>query len=918
MPVFLQKIYQLKRFENQNKFNGFRKAYPFFEFQSYSFQVNGNNLEVDFSFNLSEKYFFNPRLTFIGSDKIHFKEVAPEALKSLVFHIGMVELISYWKAACPPKILLRPHRLDEYQVNWWKKLYFHGLGEFFFLNGIETDIDGFMQIESAGEELSGFQFVPDKNKVIVPVGGGKDSVVTLELLKDSGKEILPLMVNPRPASERTVKSAGLPRDNVIIVNRMLDPLLLELNDHGFLNGHTPFSALLAFIGVMSSVVSGTGTIALSNESSASQSTVPGTMINHQYSKSIEFEEDFTAYIARYIHPEIKYFSFLRPVNELQIARMFSNFPWHFDGFRSCNVGSKTDTWCGKCPKCLFTYVILSPFISQNRLVRIFGKNLLEETTLENFLDELTGKVAIKPFECIGTPDEVRSALWHLNRWLGESKKPYLLERFIRDFPPPQEETDFKMLLENFDRNHLPEPEYEEILKNALATAANGFRKFLKRKLQKHDQVLILGFGKEGRSSYHLIRALFPEKKLGIADRQEDIAPDEKILNDKDLQLYLGNRYLDAIDDYGLVFKSPGVKLKNSSFKNTEKVTSQTGLFLQYFRDRTIGVTGTKGKSTTATLINHILRQTGRKAVLLGNIGFPAFDTIDDINHDTIIVFELSAHQLEHARVSPHVAVLLNVYPEHLDHFNSFEQYHRAKTNIFRYQLPGDIIIIGADQTLDKSVSHIRTFGTQKNPDAVFSGDHVQFGDEQFLINPENVPLKGEHNVLNIMAAMLAVKEFGVGFGQAFSALKTFKGLPHRLEYVGNYGGIIFYNDSISTVPQSTMAAVKTIPGVDTLILGGFDRGLDYKELVEFLKTTGIRNFIFLGKAGEKMARLYRKPPVTKQSLFSCTSLAEAFGIIAKHTGKGAVCLLSPAAASYDQFHNFEHRGDAFRKLAKGC
>ncbi len=905
----------MKKVDNQNKYDSFRKDYRFFEFQSYSFQIKNKNLEVVFSFNLSKKYFFSPRLTFQGNHEIDFEKVDPAALDALVFHIGMVELISYWKAACPPRVVIRPHKLAEHQIKWWKKLYFHGLGEFFYLNGIETDMERFMHIVTEGADLPGFAFEPDRSKVIVPIGGGKDSVVTLELLKDSGKKVLPLLVNPRPANVRTVEAARCSMKDSIVINRTLDPLLLELNDRGFLNGHTPFSALLAFIGALSQVASGAGYIALSNESSASQSTVPGTMINHQYSKSVEFEEDFISYVQKYLHPEIKYFSFLRPLNELQIAKLFSGFPWHYSGFRSCNVGSKNDTWCGKCPKCLFTFIILSPFISQNRLEQIFGRNLLEDDSLENVLDELTGKAAVKPFECIGTPDEVRGALWHLAARSGKEKRPVLLKNFLKDFPLPSGDSGFQYMLKKFDIHHFPETEFKDILKNALAEETLGFEKYF-QKIIENKKILILGFGREGRSTYRLIRRLFPLKKLGIADMDNSVVRDEMIRNDKTVKLHLGENHQKTLDDYDLIFKSPGVKLGNKE-NSSKKITSQTAVFLEYYRDRTIGVTGTKGKSTTVSLIQHFLQQAGRKTVLLGNIGLPAFDAIGEIDFDTVIIFEMSAHQLEDIKVSPHVSVLLKVYPEHLDHFISFDLYRQAKANIYRYQIPGDVLLVEENEKTGETTADKKLFGKSGNANARIIRDGLMFKNEKFLIDTEKIPLKGEHNLLNIMAAMMAADEYGVDYRKAFSALKTFKGLPHRLEYAGNYGGIDFYNDSISTVPQSTMAAVKTIPGIDTLLLGGYDRGLDYRELVEFLKITDIRNFIFLGKAGEEMERLFRKPPATRKSLFRCANLPEAFEIIAKHTKKGKACLLSPAAASYDQFHNFEHRGDAFKELAKG-
>jgi len=918
MPMMLQKTYQLKRTENQIKFNKLRTQYPFFEFQSYSFQLNNSNLEVEFLFNISKKYFFKPKLTFIGKEFLRFDNLDNELLQSFVFHIGMVELISYWKVACPPRVIIRPHGLNIEQIKWWKKLYFHGLGEFFYLNGIETDIDGFMHIEAEGEMSVHVNGKADKQNVIVPVGGGKDSVVTIELMKNSGLNVIPLIVNPREASVRTIEAARFSMGESAIVERTLDPFLFELNDRGFLNGHTPFSALLAFIGVLTAAASGSSYVALSNESSANQSTVPGTKINHQYSKSVEFEGDFRVYVSKYVCSGINYFSFLRPVNELQIARLFSNYPWHFSGFRSCNVGSKNDTWCGKCPKCLFTYLILSPFISQQRLKHIFGKNMLEDGSLSPVLDELTGKAAIKPFECIGTPDEVKMALWKLDNLIGANEKPDLLRKFLQDFKHPQHDEGFEMLLKQFDAGNFLDPQFKLLLEQALTGSTNGFGEFFRRQLKNHQKVLILGFGREGRSTYSLFREIFPDSEIGIADRDIEIGKLKILADDPLATLLLGEGYLKAFDRYNFVFKAPGVKLVNAGMKDEGKIISQTGLFLQYFRDRTIGVTGTKGKSTTASLIHHIFQQSGRKSVLMGNIGLPPFDASGDIDQDTVVVFELSAHQLEYVSVSPHVSILLNVYPEHLDHFDTYERYRMAKTNIFRYQIPEDVFITREDEFDGDVGSSVRFFGSRKGLDAALMDNHLEFaqGSEVFSLDPDEFAIKGRHNILNLMAAILAVKEFGVGAGEALAAAKKFHGLPHRMEYVGNYGGIDFYNDSISTVPQSAIAAVKTIPNVNTLILGGFDRGLDYNELVEFLKTTDIRNFIFLGKAGEEMHNLFMKYNDMDKSLFSCSNLEEVFIIIGKYTKKNTVCLLSPAAASYDQFHNFEHRGDAFKKLVR--
>ncbi len=401
----------MKRRKFQSKFEHFREEYPFFTYQSYSFNRIGKGLVVEFHFSLADRSEFHPKMEFHSSKGVSYSQLSDDEINSFVFHMGMVELISYWKLACPPMVYIKAQALSARQMDWWRKLYFHGLGEFFYLNGIETDMHQFMEIHSEGDSLKLNSNSLNNGKVLVPIGGGKDSVVSLELLKDKGFQILPFILNPREASVRTIESAGFHMNDALVVNRSLDPLMLDLNTRGFLNGHTPFSSLLAFVSVFAAYASGSMYVALSNENSANESTVPGTKINHQYSKSFEFEHDFNEYLKEYLHPELHYFSLLRPLSELQIAALFSKYPWHFNGFRSCNVGSKTDSWCCNCPKCLFTYIILSPFVEKQVLLAIFGEDLVQKPELKLFMDELRGVKEVKPFECVGTPKEVNLSLW---------------------------------------------------------------------------------------------------------------------------------------------------------------------------------------------------------------------------------------------------------------------------------------------------------------------------------------------------------------------------------------------------------------------------------------------------------------------------------------------------------------------------
>lgn len=397
---------------NQAKFDSLRETFESFCYQDYHYSVENGEFFAKFDFVLTPNVEFHPTFRIPVRSFYHWESIPKPLLDNIVFHIGMIELISYWKIACPKKVVIKPFALDEEQIRWWKKLYFNGLGEFFYVNGITTNTNDFMTITFQSNRTIGTCHGASNllhEQTLIPVGGGKDSVVTLELLKNRVPAI-PLIINPRGATNECVAAAGFTEEQTAIVKRTLDPTMLKMNAEGYLNGHTPFSALLAFYTILLGFATKSRYIALSNESSANEPTVPDTEINHQYSKSVAFENDFRRYVAKYIDADIQYFSFLRPLNELQIAKLFSRAKEYRKVFKSCNAGSKTDSWCGKCPKCLFTWLALSPFISRKDLTDIFGKDLLSDNNLRPILDQLDGSVEVKPFECVGTVGEVRACV----------------------------------------------------------------------------------------------------------------------------------------------------------------------------------------------------------------------------------------------------------------------------------------------------------------------------------------------------------------------------------------------------------------------------------------------------------------------------------------------------------------------------
>ena len=450
---------------NIDKYISLRKSYQEFIFEGFDYKLEDSELSIVYNFYVDQEFEFHPKLNFPSNGFYHFEKLPKEFLENMIFNIGMVELISYWKAMVPPTVVVRNFLLDEEQIAFWKKIYFHGLGEYFYLNGIEANYDDFLNIECRATKPLAKLHLQVSDSVIIPVGGGKDSVVSLEVLKKHSGDNLALIMNPRGASTATANVGGF-ENRTLEIRRTLDAKLLELNAQGFLNGHTPFSALLAFITVLAAGATGRKYIALSNEGSANEPTVAGTKINHQYSKSVEFESDFRNYVSRNITSDIQYFSLLRPLSELQIASVFAQNPIYFPKFKSCNVGSKSDIWCGKCPKCLFTFIILSPFLSPEQLIDIFGNNLLEDYDLEQYFDELTGLSAVKPFECIGTVDEVNSALC-----LARAKYntlPYLLQKHQNKFGDNYcRGVDEKALLTTVSQEHFLEEKFYNLIKIAL-------------------------------------------------------------------------------------------------------------------------------------------------------------------------------------------------------------------------------------------------------------------------------------------------------------------------------------------------------------------------------------------------------------------------------------------------------------------
>ena len=444
---------------------------------------------------------------------------------------------------------------------------------------------------------------------------------------------------------------------------------------------------------------------------------------------------------------------------------------------------------------------------------------------------------------------------------------------------------------------------------------------------KDKKVLILGFGKEGIDSFKFLRKLFPEKVFGVGDKNKNVKC--QMSNVKKVKWHLGKDYLKAVKKYDVIIKSPGIppKIIKPFLSKKQRITSQTEIFLENCPGMIIGITGTKGKSTTTSLIYKILREGGIKAHpikfasqtfnrvnLVGNIGKPVLSLLLKAKKDDVYVYEMSSHQLYGLKKSPQIAVFLNIYPEHLDYYKSFKEYIKAKQNITSHQTKQDYLIFNSK---DKIVKKIAESSKAKK----FAFDLIKI---EKIIKIQDIPLKGKFNLQNIKAAIKVGEIFKISDNNIIKAIKKFKPLPHRLEPVGIHKGITFYNDSLSTIPESAIAAIKALGDkVETIILGGFDRNINFEKLAKEILKGKIQTVILFPTTGKKIWRKIEKEAkkIKIKKLpknFSVNNMAKAVHLSYAHTKKGKICLLSCASPSFGIFKDYEERGNLFKKYIKNA
>lgn len=429
---------------------------------------------------------------------------------------------------------------------------------------------------------------------------------------------------------------------------------------------------------------------------------------------------------------------------------------------------------------------------------------------------------------------------------------------------------------------------------------------------KDKNLAIVGYGREGKSTYKFIRKYLSDKKITIVDNNEKLLENnEELKEDKNLDFVLGENALNDLGIYDLIIKAPGVRFKNidiSSFEN--KITSQLGLILDFFRENIIGITGTKGKSTTTSLIYRVLKDQGKDAYLLGNIGIPIFDYVDKFDNNSILVIEMAGPQLEFVKNSPHIGIILNLFEEHLDFFGTKEKYYLSKMNMFKFQDNKDYgLYLSSNMDLNNYVINgkYQSKLIDISKMEIVDNNFIWNGKKLYNIDDERL-LMGKHNLSNIRFALYISELLHLDLNSTIYTINHFEGLEHRMEYVGKYGGIKYYNDAIATIPDACINACETI-FPDTIIFGGMDRGIDYQVLIDYFNNSKINNFICMPETGYKIG-----DKLINKNVYKVETLGDAVKVAKKVSEK--ICLMSPAAPSYNAFKNFEEKGKMYKQYIK--
>lgn len=417
----------------------------------------------------------------------------------------------------------------------------------------------------------------------------------------------------------------------------------------------------------------------------------------------------------------------------------------------------------------------------------------------------------------------------------------------------------------------------------------------------HRNVCILGFGMEGRATLTALQRYAPDARVTVADGNPDLTVEGGY------PLITGPKYLDQLGHFDVIIKSPGIAWHPEPALQA-KLTSATELFMDSLPQgvTVIGVTGTKGKSTTSSLIYQVLKAAGRRVFLAGNIGEPMLGLLEEATPKTTFVLELSSYQLETLKVSPHIAVVTSFFPDHLDYHGGLGPYHQAKMNIARYQTAADIIFYNPSYPECRAIAELSPGRKETFVPTDYPGQ-------------TNPVFRGAHNTSNFAAAYKVARFCGVPADAAVAALQSATGLAHRQESLGRHHGLEWIDDSAANTPEAAVAAIKTLgDAVGTIIVGGLDRGYDFTELGQTLGKSPIKHVVLFPETGPKIRAIAEATPGHQpKTYFETSDMTAAVNYAAKHTTTGKAVLLSNGSPSYNLFKNFTERARTFKEAIEG-
>lgn len=828
----------------------------------------------DYVANLAAGCFtFNYTMELTNGEELNFAErivlpaerevdanVSTELLDKVLQGVHLMLGISYYKLYCPEEVEI-PYELTPEQAQFWSTVYRKGLGEFCHQNGLPLDrVATFPSEDEASVEALRY---PRRDWALVGIGGGKDSIVVAELLMEAGCPQSPMVIETQKPSPVVAEVMEQMASDPYVIHRYLDPQIFALSkEEGTYNGHVPISAVFAWLGLLAGLVYDYRYVVVGNEHSSNFGNIEydGEEINHQWSKSLEFELMFQEYVRKFVTPDITCFSLLRSFYEIRIAKMFTRYPQYFQKFTSDNSVFRVNEerpdvlWTKDSAKSCFVFLMLAAFMKPVDIEQIFSANYLDDPELISIFKDLLGFGEMKPFDCVGTFKESQAAMWlAAENGYNDCAVVKELSGLIKDG--------------------------EELVKEVMQTQqAPGLP--AKFAFCGKDNAYIMGYGREGKITEQYLQENYPHLQLTIGDKSLD------------------EDYLEKQTQYDIAIKTPGMPSRLVEIP----LTTATNIFFAEVPNFKIGVTGSKGKSTTSTLIYEILKAAGKKVRLLGNIGEPMLSVLLEGQRpdpDEIFVLELSSYQLEHLSQSCEIVAVTSLFPEHMPHHGSEEAYYEAKSRIAKWQKPGDRFIYNDEFPMLQDWAEITPATAM-----TFRDD---LGAESWERN-----LIGDHNVNNIRAAATVALELEIELEVIKQVVAGFKGLKHRLDLVGEFKGIKFYDDAIATNPQATVQAIKSLTKevgqIGTILLGGSDRGADFAELEDTVREAGISNVVLFPDSGKRMFKSHEG-----LNILEANSMAEAVSWASEVTKEGEVCVLSTASPSFSLWKNFEEKGDQFRK-----